>query len=216
MSGEPPDEDFFRRMGPPENEVPVAIPVNVVLARTDDAAIALTGMQVYSTGVAFDVAVRVRTWPDDDHGGLGELVFEHGRRGSRLLIGVELSDGRRASNVGGHGHGHGHGHGPGHGPGFGADPSGIVFHQSGGGGGQLAVDQSWWLSPVPPEGPVRFVCSCAELNLAETSVELDGTAMQRAAERVVTLWPWVRPGADERLEPPPPDLPDDSWFAGPA
>jgi len=74
-------------------------------------------------------------------------VFEHGRRASQLLIGVELSDGRRASNLGGRN--------------VGEDPSGHVFHAAGGGGGQLSVDQSWWLSPVPTEGPVRFVCRCA-------------------------------------------------------
>jgi hypothetical protein len=202
FSAEQPDPEFFRRMSAPENEIPVAIPLNAVLARTDDAAIALTGLQVYTTGVSFDLAVRVRSWPDADRGGLSELVFDHGRRGSRFLIGVELSDGRRASNVGG--------------PGFEPDPSGIVFHPGGGGGGLFAVDQSWWLSPVPPEGPVRFVCSCAALNIAETSVELDGTAMARAAADVVTLWPWVSPDLGESPPPPPPDLPGESWFAGPA
>jgi hypothetical protein len=197
--GEPPDEDFFRRMAPPENEIPVALPVSAVLARTDDVAIALLGMQVYSTGVSFDLAVLVRTWPDDDRGGLSELVFEHGRRGSQLLVGVELADGRRASNVGGR-----------H---VRPDGDGIAFHQAGGGGGQLSVDQSWWLSPVPPDGPVRFVCSCAPLGIEETTVDLDGTEMQRAAARVITLWPWERPDTGERPPPPPPDLPSGSWFA---
>ena len=202
FSGEQPDPEFVRRMSPPENEIPVAIPLNSVLARTHDAAIALTGLQVYTTGVSFDLAVRVRSWPDEDRGGLSGLVFDHGRRRSRLLLGVELADGRRASNVDGGR--------------FGQDPSGVVFHPAGGGGGQLSVDQSWWLSPVPPEGPVRFVCSCGPLNIPETSVELDGTAMARAADEVVTLWPWVAPDVGERPPPPPPELPDQSWFAGPS
>jgi hypothetical protein len=200
FSGEPGPE-FFRRMSPPENEIPVAIPLNAVLARTENAAIALTGLQVYTTGVAFDLAVRVRTWPDDDRGGLSELVFDHGRRGSRFLIGVELSDGRRASNLGGRG--------------FEQGASDIVFQAAGGGGGMLSVDQSWWLSPVPPEGPVRFVCSCAAMDIQETTVELDGTAMARAVGNVVTLWPWVAPDMGERPPPPPPELPAESWFAGP-
>jgi len=108
-SGDEPDPEFFRRLSPPENEIPVAVPLNAVLGRTEDAAIALTGLQVYTTGVSFDLAVRVRSWPDDDHRGLSELVF----------------------------------------------------HPAGGGGGQLSVDQSPWLSPVPPEGSVRFDCSRA-------------------------------------------------------
>lgn len=198
--GEQPDPEFLRRMSPPENEIPVAVPLNAVLGSTGEAAIALMGLRVYTTGIAFDLAVRVRSWPDDDHRGLSELVFEHGRRGGRLLVGVELSDGRRASNVGRRG--------------VERDPSAIVFRPAGGGGGQLAVDQSWWLSPVPPEGPVRFFCSCAPLKIAETSVELDGTAMARAAGNVVTLWPWVSPDRSEPRPPPPPELPGDSWFAG--
>ena len=76
------------------------------------------------------------------------------------------------------------------------------------------MEQGWWLSPLPPEGPLRVVVRCAELGIPETSAELDGTAIRRAAAGVVVLWPWERPpepGADEPL--PPPDLPPDSWFA---
>ena len=62
VPGEQPDEDFYRRTSRPDNEVPVALPLNVVLARTDDAAVALIGLQVYSTGVAFQLAVRTRAW----------------------------------------------------------------------------------------------------------------------------------------------------------
>jgi len=52
------------------------------------------------------------------------------------------------------------------------------------------------------------------LNIAETSVELDGTAMARAVGNVVILWPWVSPDVGDRPPPPPPDLPGESWFAG--
>ena len=41
-----PDDDFSRRMSAPENEVPVALPQNVLLARTDGVAVALLGLQV--------------------------------------------------------------------------------------------------------------------------------------------------------------------------
>jgi hypothetical protein len=45
-----PDEEFLRRMSAPDNEVPVTLPVDVVLARTDDVAVALLGLQVYPPG----------------------------------------------------------------------------------------------------------------------------------------------------------------------
>jgi hypothetical protein len=113
-----------------------------------------------------------------------------------LLLGVELADGRRGSNI--------------HGRGQSED---VVFHQGGGGGGELSVDQSWWLYPLPPDGPLRVVLSCAALGIGESSVELDGTAIRRAAADVVELWPWTAPDHGERPPPPPPDLPAGSWFA---
>jgi hypothetical protein len=194
QDGEP-DAEFHRRMSAPENEIPVAVPLNTVLARTAGAAVALTGLQVYSTGVSFDLAFRVRSPLEPAHRGLSDLVFEHGGSAGRFLLGIELADGRRASNV------------------FGRDSDdGIVFHAGGGGGGELSVDQSWWLHPLPPEGPLRFVLGCAALGIPETSTLVDGLLIRRAAADVVTLWPWSPPDHD-RPPAPPPDLPADSWFA---
>lgn len=191
-----PDDDLYRRMSPPDNEVPVALPQNVLLARTDDVAVALLGLQVSSTGVAFHLTVRARASALTrlDHT-LNELVWDHGPRGGRFLMGVEFADGRRASNAPG------------------TSSEGVVFHSGGGGGGDTSIDQSWWLSPLPPEGPVRLVVRCPELGIEETAVQLDGTALRRAADDVLTLWPWESPERDHHEPPSPPDLPDDSWFA---
>jgi hypothetical protein len=194
-----PDDEFFRRMSAPENEIPVAVPLNTVLGRNEDAAVALVGVQVYTTGVSFELAVRLRSPLEPMHHGLNELLFDHGPSApGRLLLGVELADGRTASNV--------HGRG---------GSGGVVFHAGGGGGGELSVDQTWWLHPLPPEGPLRLVLSCAALGIEETSAVLDGAILRRAAADVVTLWPWTPPDRGERPPPPPPDLPDDSWFVQP-
>ena len=64
------------------------------------------------------------------------------------------------------------------------------------------------------DGPVRFVVRSEVLGIGETSVELDGTAIRRAAEDVVVLWPWEPPPEREAPHPAPPDVPPDSWFAG--
>ena len=68
--------------------------------------------------------------------------------------------------------------------------------------------------PVPPPGPLRLVVRCTDIGIEETVVELDGTALSRAVDEVVTLWPW-EPPRDRSPEPPPPpaDLPADSSFA---
>jgi hypothetical protein len=200
-----PDEEFFRRMSAPENEIPVAVPLNTVLARTDDVAVALQRLSVYTTGVSFDLVVRLR--PDAARAGgrdLNEMLWGHGPAPDqgRFLMGVEFADGRRASNVSGR-----------HGPVPGDE---IVFTQGGGSGGMASVEQSWWLYPLPPQGPLRFVLRCPELGIDETSVVLDGAAIRAAADAVVVLWPWTPPPGSGPPEPPaPPDLPADSWFAPP-
>jgi hypothetical protein len=196
-----PDEEFYRRMSAPENEIPVALAENLLLARTDDAAVALVGLQVYSTGVAFTLIVRVRPASQQMAGrSVNDLVWEHGPGSGRFLLGLELSDGRRVSNL----------RMPG-------GPADVVFTAGGGSGGEASIEQSWWLHPLPPEGPLRVVVRCAELGIGEADAVLDGTAIRRAAEDVVTLWPWAPPPEHLHAEPPrPPDVPPDSWFARPS
>jgi hypothetical protein len=193
-----PDEDFLRRVNAPENELPVALPMSVLLSRTDDVAVALMGLQVYTTGVAFTLVVRVR--PSSRLGeerDLSELIWGHGPGPGRFLLGIELSDGRRASGM----------------PMPDQDGD-LVFHSGSGSGGQSSVEQSWWLSPLPPEGPLRIVVRCPDLGIEESVSELDGTVIRRAAEDVVELWPW-EPKPEHHPPPPPPDVPPGSWFAGP-
>ena len=192
-----PDDEQLRRMSAPDNEIPVAVPLNVLLARTDDAAMALLDLQVYTTGMSLTLAVRARSGPGARD--LNNLVFEHRPSGAgRLLLGVEFADGRRASNL------------------YGLEPqSDVVFHSGGGGGGDRSVDQSWWLSPLPPEGPLTFVTRCAALGIRETRTVVDASVIRGAAADVITLWPWTPPDYGEHPPPPPPDLPEGSWFAGP-
>jgi hypothetical protein len=194
-----PDDDLHWRVQPPENEVPVALPQNVLLARTEDVAVALLGLQVHSTGVVFELTVRVRPSARADLGHrLQELVWDRGRGTARFLLGVELADGRRGSSVPNRSSG------------------GVFLHSRGGSGGDSSIRQRWWLSPLPPEGPLTVVVRCPELGIEETSADLDGTAIRRAAEQVVELWPWSRQELAPPEPPPPPDLPDDSWFARPS
>jgi hypothetical protein len=190
------DPDLERRMNRPENELPTALPTNRLLARSPDVAVALLGLQAYTTGVAFQLAARARG-PEDPSAddGLGRLFWDHRGGGPRFLFGVQFADGRRASNA----------------LGSGGD---LVFHPGGGSGGSVSVDQDWWLSPLPPGGPLLLVVRCPELGLEETVTELDGTEIRRAGEAATVLWPW-EPPLEQPSEPaPPPDLPVGSWFAG--
>lgn len=192
------DPDLERRMNRPENELPTALPTNQVIIRTPDVAVALLSLQAYTTGVAFQLAARAPGPEDPAEGNrLGELFWDHRRGSPRFQLGVQFADGRRASNL------------------LGRDGDGdLIFHPGGGSGGSLSVDQDWWLSPLPPDGPLRVVVRCPEIGLEETALELDGTEIRRAGEAATVLWPWQPPLEQPYELPPPPDLPAGSWFAG--
>jgi hypothetical protein len=198
LSGDGPDEEFYRRMSAPENEIPVAVPLNTVLARTADVAVALLGMQVHTTGLAFDLTVRARPGARAANR-LDGLFFGPPSTPTHFLLGVELTDGRRVTNL--------------------EEPwrpradRDLVLSQGSGSGSETIVDQSFWLSPLPPGGPFRVVVRCDELAIPETVTELDGTAVRQVAEQVVQLWPWAPPQHDEMEPPPPPDVPPGSWFS---
>lgn len=99
--------------------------------------------------------------------------------------------------------------------GHGSSREAVVLNPSGGSAGETSVDQSWWLHPLAPEGPLRLVVRCDELGIPETAVELDGTVIRRAGASVLELWPWRPPQPEPPSpEPKPPELPADSWFAG--
>jgi hypothetical protein len=195
-----PDQEFLRRMSPPENELPVALPLNVVLANTGDAAAGLNGLQVYTTGLSFELVVRMRPSARESLGRtVDEVVWGHGSGVGQLLLGVEFADGRRVSSL----------------PVRERDGD-VVLHPGGGSGSQTSVEQTWWLSPLPPEGPLRIVVRCDALGIEETATELDGAAVRRAVRDVVVLWPWEPSLEGGPPEPPrPPELPSGSWFAGP-
>lgn len=186
--------------GPPENELPVPVAVHAVLARTDDLVIALVGGHVWSTGVSLDLTVRVRR-RDPAAPELFLLLdgLGRGRRTGplpgRLLLGVELADGRVATNLQRE-----------H-----ADDDAPRLVERGGHGGERTVDKQLWLTPVPPEGDLVVVCACEALGVAETRTVVPAAVLTGARERVVRLWdvePDV-PGADAPLAD---DVPAGGWF----
>jgi hypothetical protein len=189
--------------GPPENELPVAAPFSAVLARTDEVAIGLTGAQVFTNGLTFDVAVRLRRARPDDRGYVFDLMDPHGRgsAGEALLLGLEFADGSAVTNVGGSWR----------------DASGTPgprLVQNGGGGGGLSYDQSFWLAPLPPPGAIDVVCLWSAYDIAETHTRIDGTAIAEAAAAATVLWPLEPDDAEPGVcEPGPPDVPKGTWFA---
>ena len=205
-------EAWSRRRSVPENEAPAGLDFSVVLGRSDDTAICVTGFRVYSTGLAFTLSVRLRR--ELDHARVRDFydLLSHGHgpaggrdAGDRLLLGLEYADGRTATNLN-----------PDRGPRVGAgDAESFIptLVTGGGGGGGRSYDQDWWLTPLPPAGPLRFICRWPGFGIAESQTVLDGTKITEALARVQTLWPWQPTEPEPDFESVEPEVPADGWFA---
>ncbi|GAA0560930.1 hypothetical protein GCM10010172_50170 [Paractinoplanes ferrugineus] len=196
-------ERWQRRTSAPDNELPGAAGVLLLLGHTDDAAVAVTQVEGFSTGWRFTLAVRLRRPRPGPH--LHMLLSRRAHLGleipvqDRLLLGLEYPDGRRASTLRDEPMGR---------PDDGAE---LVFRQQSGSGDDRSHDQSYWVSPLPPPGPVTFVLAWPSAGLPETRTGVDGAAIRAAAGQARELWAPQPP--EEHLEPPAPARPADGWFA---
>jgi hypothetical protein len=161
------------------NVLPVSVALDVVLVRTGDWAVWLGAASATADGVAFTLTVQGR---DEDLEPEAMHPF-HARRGDGTLrFGVGFADGRRAI-AGAFGM---------------AWPTGdaateISLAARGGSGGQRRWSQSYWLWPLPPEGPLTFAFAWPAKGIAETTADVDTAPLRAAGTRSVELWPDDRP-----------------------
>jgi len=160
------------------------VPLRLILARTDDVVVAILGAAAYPTGVELTLAIRRRTFDPYEHH-LSDPFELHGRPGEplppdRLRFGVQFADGRKATTVDALGA-------------FAAAPDAtpeaptlVPGHGSGGGG---VWDMELWLWPLPPEGPIAFVCEWPSEGIELTRVEIDAEPILTAAALAEPLWP---------------------------
>ena len=178
--------------GPTQDELGVAVPVGVVVGRSENGVVALSHALAHSTGASFAFVAQAR--------GLGQRaeqrlfqeqhIFEPDDEelpDGFLCLGLELPDGARVSNLGGRS-AHRMLYDPD------AEPEGPLFFQHGGGGGSsggglVDMQPGYWLWPLPPAGPIKVSCEWPVVGIALSTVEIDGAALVAAAERVVRLWP---------------------------
>lgn len=83
---------------------------------------------------------------------------------------------------------------------------------SDGGGGDLSVNQGFWLSPIPPDGQFTFICSWPAFGIDETRHVIEHADLTTASTRSTTLW--ARQPINHQPPPPPPEpaLPTTGWF----
>jgi hypothetical protein len=176
-----PDEPSTPRWARPEAEFGGVVAAELLLARSDSAAIGVSGITAYRNGFEMELVVvlrkanrRGRFFHDSFHGDFTEDPL-----GPEILrLGVQFADGGVATNLG-------------RDLGYPGDdePAGPMLMHGGGGGGDRRYDMRYWIWPLPPPGPVTFVCEWPALGIAESRAEVDGRAILDAAARSVAPWP---------------------------
>ena len=164
---------------PPEAEFPGIVPVDsLVLGRTDQVAVAVTGLSAFSAGIEIFVTARIRpsTGHPEEHLPGGPRDLAASRRSFRF--GLQFSDGTKAAGS----------------PGGGrrdhdSEPAGPVLYPFAGGGAPHSFISRWWSWPLPPSGPLDFVCEWPAFDIAESRVGIDAQLILDAAQRSVLLWP---------------------------
>ena len=163
----------------PGAEFPAVVPAGpLMLGRTDRTAVAITGISAYSVGFEIFVTARFRpgaggaSGPDRLPGGPEPAAP---RRSFRL--GLQFADGTRV--IGQHGDSRVSGD---------AEPAGPVLRTFLGGGGPRSSFWRWWAWPLPPAGPMEFVCEWPALGIPETRAGLDAQLILDAAAHSIRPW----------------------------
>ena len=194
--------------GPPENVLGGVVALDLLLARSEMAAVAISSAIAYPTGLDFTVELRLRDDPPERLG-MG-APWEHRRSQSGELpdelfrLGVQFQDGSKATTLGTGLHGtfvvdsHGEaveestrgsfGVVEGDEPEEPQVPDSPVLVPRGGGGGMRRWSESQWLWPLPPEGRFSFVCEWPALGIALTRTDVDAAPIRDAAARSRPLW----------------------------
>jgi hypothetical protein len=157
-----------------------------VLARTEKLALAVWGMAAFPTGITFSLATVLRESVRDVDLDSDMPLYRYWRRRRSgqgdalpddvLRFGVQMADGTKATNL----------FIPVSSP---EDlPTGPVLMQRGGGGGERGWRQGWWLWPLPPEGPLTFVCEWPARGIPITTHEIDAGPIRQAATEAWAIW----------------------------
>lgn len=183
VRSEPPPQP--RWSGPPDEEVGVAVAARMVIASQPRLFIAVTDCTAYSNGFTIGVAVRSKDEIPPD--AMGFMHREPGED-TGIQISVRFSDGRDTRG----------GTGPhsalmdyyrdwseGKDP---VEPPGPVIGQMGGGGGGKRWDFSFFVWPLPPDGPVTITCRWPRRGLQTAGKELNGTAIRAAGLKSKSVW----------------------------
>lgn len=177
------DEDYEGMR--PAAWIPGVVPVELLLARSDEAAVVLSRLSAFPDGVEFSVNSYLRrSVKRSRRARLHHPMMWHGiaEPGEPippeiLRFGVAWPDGGRATNIGDWGRSWPDATEPGHG-----------LDSHGGGGSDREYSQQYWAWPLPAAGPLRFVVEWPAFGIEETTASIDGELLVEAAARARPVW----------------------------
>jgi hypothetical protein len=161
----------------PEAAIGGGAPGELLLARSDDAAIGVSSFRAFPNGFEMALTVLLRQEDPWGRGMMFHRMDEGGPPGEEFLrFGVLFADGTSATNLGGR-----------H---FTPDePAPPLLRQQGGGGGGRRFDFRYWVWPLPPAGPMTLVVEWPWKGIAETRAEIDTQPILDAAARAIQVFP---------------------------
>lgn len=179
---EPAPRQVHHPWHPPEAELPGIVPISTLhFDRSEQAAVAIIGIAAYARGFEFFLARRIRPGtPGLDQDPTPEMRRRRHRAPEDFPVSVRFSDGRTAT--GGRSRGD-------------SEPTGPLLQPRGGGGTSHSQLLRWWVWPLPPPGPLEFICQWPVYGIAETRIGIDGQLILDAARQSVQLWPEDDPDA---------------------
>ena len=177
---EPAPRQVHHPWNPPEAELPGIVLIDTLhFDRSEQAAVAIIGIAAYANGFEFVLARRIRPGtPGLDEDPTPEM--RRRREPEDFPISVQFSDGRTATSGRPRGD---------------REPTGPILQSRGGGGTSHSQLFRWWVWPLPPAGPLEFICQWQVYGISETRIGVDGQLILDAARRSIQLWPEDDPDA---------------------
>jgi hypothetical protein len=168
-----------RALPRPDGQVQTPIAIRLMLARTEQVAVAVVGLWAFAAGFDLLVSVQLR----DEVPGTSVASFMAGLDEEPLedefcRLGIQFSTGEKAANTELRAARE-----------ESSAIAGPIMKVRAGGGGLLSREWRYWVSPLPPPGPLAFVCEWPYFGIAESRTEIDAQLILDAASQSIVLWP---------------------------
>ena len=170
--------------GPPQDEVGVLALSSFLVARTPEVVVAVRGITAYSDGLHLGVVVLFADEQKSEQ--IDYSMNDFSRSPGRFRFGTVFADGRAATT------------GTRDAPVVETtEPDAAVLVLLRSESRALQWNGEYWLSPLPPAGPLVVGCRWPDRGIPETLVEIDPAPLLVAAKTSAPVW--GKPGERARL-----------------